>query len=45
VAEKAEVLYPGHPWFGRRVYVHAIVERDDAPFSVAPSIVSRQPVV
>ena len=30
VTEKMEVLYPWHPWFGRQVYVHAIVERSDA---------------
>ena len=29
VTEVLEVLYPWHPWFGRQVYLHTIVERDD----------------
>jgi hypothetical protein len=30
VTEVLEVLYPWHPWFGRQVYIHTIVERNDA---------------
>ena len=30
MTELLEVLYPWHPWFGRQVYIHTIVEREDA---------------
>ena len=43
VTEKMEVLYPWHPWFGRQVYVHAIVERSDA-HSFSCAIDSQQTV-
>jgi hypothetical protein len=26
VTEAAEVLYPWHPWFGRVVYIHKVIE-------------------
>jgi hypothetical protein len=27
VTEALEVLYPWHPWFGRTVYIHEVIER------------------
>jgi hypothetical protein len=27
VSETVEVLYPWHPWFGRVVYIHDVIER------------------
>jgi hypothetical protein len=29
VTEALEVLYPWHPWFGRTVYIHEVIERGD----------------
>ena len=29
VTEASGVLYPWHPWFGRTVYIHEVIERGD----------------